>query len=80
MLFGLDLGGILRYFSLKCWWLPAMFRPYESIGPASKIEGRGLNWGMILATKMHKKPFKKHIKFWMDFGRNFGTKWEVFGG
>ena len=59
MHFGLDFGGILSYFSMKCWWLPAMFRPYESISPASKIEGRGLNWGMILATKMHKKSLKK---------------------
>ena len=63
MHFGLDFGGILSYFSMKCWWLPAMFRPYESIGPASKIEGRGLNWGMILATKLHKKSFKKTDQF-----------------
>jgi len=71
MHFGLDFGGILSYFSMKCWWLPAMFRPYESIGPASKIEGLGLNWGMILATKMHKKSFKKTDqfldRFWKDF-------------
>ena len=48
-----------------------MFRPYESIGPASKIEGLGLNWGMILATKMDKKSLKKTDqfldRFWKDF-------------
>ena len=71
MHFGLDLVGILRCFLMKCWWLRAMFRPYESIGPASKIKGRGLNWGMILATKMHKKSLKKTDqfldRFWKDF-------------
>ena len=71
MHFGLDFGGILSYFWMKCWWLPAMFRPYESICPASKIEGLGLNWGMILVTKMHKKSLKKTDqfldRFWKDF-------------
>ena len=60
MHFGLDLEGNLMYFSMKCWWLRAMFRPYESIGPASKIEGWGLKWGMILAIKMHQKIIQKN--------------------
>ena len=67
--FELDLGSISGYFLMKCWCLCSMLRPYESIGPASKIKGRGLNWGMLLATKMHPKNDQKNqLIFWWILG------------
>ena len=76
MHFWFDLGGILSYFSMKCWWLPAMFRPYKSIGPASKIEGLGPCW---MSQKRPNSVQFFHWKIYTEISPNLKQKWWILG-
>ena len=57
--FGMHFGWILGWFSRRLQASPAKLRPYESIGPVSKIKGPGVHQGKFLETKTHPKINQK---------------------